>query len=104
VIDEACASCMSGARGLGTCMRSTSAPTTCAIRISSAILQALLAQHRVPAELIELEVTEGTLLEDPEMALRCLQAIRDLGVICRSTTSAPATPRWPTSSACRCRC
>ncbi|WP_374439199.1 putative bifunctional diguanylate cyclase/phosphodiesterase [Pseudomonas panipatensis] len=69
------------ARGLGTCI---------AINISAnnlrnphfvGNLQALLAQHRVPAELIELEVTEGTLLEDPEMALRCLQAIRDLGVI-----------------------
>lgn len=43
-------------------------------------LQALLDEHRVAAELIELEVTEGTLLVDPELALRSLQAIRDLGV------------------------
>ncbi|MCY1272541.1 diguanylate cyclase (GGDEF) domain protein [compost metagenome] len=43
-------------------------------------LQALLERHQVAAELIELEVTEGTLLEDPELALRSLQAIRDLGV------------------------
>lgn len=67
-------------RGLGTCM---------AINISAnnlrnphfvSELQALLTEHQVAAELIELEVTEGTLLEDPEMALRSLQAIRDLGV------------------------
>lgn len=67
-------------RGLGTCI---------AINISAnnlrnpnfvSELQALLKQHQVPAELIELEVTEGTLLEDPEMALRSLQSIRDLGV------------------------
>jgi sensor c-di-GMP phosphodiesterase-like protein len=80
VIDEALRQlCVWRARGLGTCI---------AINISAnnlrnphfvGNLQALLAQHRVPAELIELEVTEGTLLEDPEMALRCLQAIRDLG-------------------------
>ncbi|MBM7062840.1 EAL domain-containing protein [Pseudomonas sp. UL073] len=43
-------------------------------------LQSLLSQHQVAAELIELEVTEGTLLVDPEQALRSLQAIRDLGV------------------------
>ncbi|MNZ70268.1 Phytochrome-like protein cph2 [compost metagenome] len=34
----------------------------------------------MPAGLVELEVTEGTLLEDPEMALQSLQSIRDLGV------------------------
>ncbi|MDF3933760.1 bifunctional diguanylate cyclase/phosphodiesterase [Pseudomonas citronellolis] len=43
-------------------------------------LQALLAEHGVAGSMVELEVTEGTLLEDPEMALRSLQAIRDLGV------------------------
>jgi len=43
-------------------------------------LQGLLARHGIAGSLVELEVTEGTLLEDPEMALRSLQAIRDLGV------------------------
>ncbi|MGL4316201.1 MAG: bifunctional diguanylate cyclase/phosphodiesterase [Pseudomonas sp.] len=43
-------------------------------------LAELLEQHQVAAELLELEVTEGALMEDPELALRSLQAIRELGV------------------------
>ena len=40
-----------------------------------------VAQREVPAEMIELEVTEGALMEDPEQALRSLEAIRALGVV-----------------------
>ncbi|MDD0841743.1 bifunctional diguanylate cyclase/phosphodiesterase [Pseudomonas sp. Gutcm_11s] len=67
-------------QGLGTCL---------AVNISThnllnphflPELAELLAHHRVAAELLELEVTEGTLMEDPELALRSLQAIRELGV------------------------
>lgn len=67
-------------QGLGTCL---------AVNISThnllnprfiPELAELLAQHRVAAEMLELEVTEGTLMEDPEQALRSLQAIRELGV------------------------
>lgn len=69
------------AQGLGTCL---------AINISTHNLlnphfpdelKALLETHQVPAELIELEVTEGALMEDPEQALRSLEAIRALGVV-----------------------
>ncbi|MEK1904385.1 MAG: EAL domain-containing protein [Pseudomonas sp.] len=67
-------------QGLGTCL---------AVNISThnllnphflPELAGLLERHQVAAELLELEVTEGALMEDPELALRSLQAIRELGV------------------------
>ncbi|KAF0814808.1 putative signaling protein [Andreprevotia sp. IGB-42] len=39
-----------------------------------------LRRHRVPASLLELEVTESALLEDPETALARLTRLHDLGV------------------------
>ncbi|HSC84609.1 MAG TPA: EAL domain-containing protein [Pseudomonas sp.] len=43
-------------------------------------LRELLESHQVAAEWLELEVTEGALMEDPERALKSLLAIRALGV------------------------
>jgi len=40
----------------------------------------LLAVHSVPAELLELEVTESALMTDPARARRLLQRLADLGV------------------------
>ena len=63
---------------------------------------AALGTHGVPAELLGLEITETTIMEDPETALAVLGPTgRGRGPPVASTTSAPATPRWPTSSGCR---
>ncbi|MNO99008.1 Cyclic di-GMP phosphodiesterase Gmr [compost metagenome] len=66
--------------GLGICIAINISANNLRNPHFTAELQAALERHRVPAGMIELEVTEGTLLEDPEMALRSLQEIRDLGV------------------------
>lgn len=39
----------------------------------------ILARHGVPADLIDLEITESSLIEDPEGARNMLLALRDLG-------------------------
>ena len=43
-------------------------------------LRASLARHRVPAELLELELTESTLMESTDERLRQLHALKALGV------------------------
>jgi len=43
-------------------------------------LQASLARHHVPAGLLELELTESTLMDSTEDRLRQLHALKDLGV------------------------
>lgn len=43
-------------------------------------VEAALARHRVPPELIELELTESVLLEDFEAAVTTLQGLRRLGL------------------------
>ena len=48
---------------------------------TAAMKPVALTSADVPAELIELEVTEVALMEDPEQALRSLEAIRALGVV-----------------------
>jgi diguanylate cyclase len=40
----------------------------------------LLARHRVPARLIQLEITESALMADPSRAMRTVLALRELGV------------------------
>jgi diguanylate cyclase (GGDEF)-like protein/PAS domain S-box-containing protein len=45
-----------------------------------AALRASLARHRVPAALIELELTESTLMESTEQRLRQLHALKEIGV------------------------
>ena len=54
--------------------------------------------------LLCLEITESGLMDDPARAQPTLRRLRDAGRRdCRSTTTAPATRRWPTSSSCRSR-
>jgi EAL domain-containing protein (putative c-di-GMP-specific phosphodiesterase class I) len=43
-------------------------------------LEELLSQYQLPAELLELEITESTIMADPDRALRVLKAIDGLGV------------------------
>jgi diguanylate cyclase len=43
-------------------------------------VERLLTQHRVPANFLELELTESTAMADPGRAGLVLQALRDLGV------------------------
>tara|TARA_B100000446_G_scaffold47134_1_gene43439 strand:+ start:17617 stop:20127 length:2511 start_codon:yes stop_codon:yes gene_type:complete len=43
-------------------------------------LEGLLRKYELPAELLELEITESTIMIDPERALRTLKAIDELGV------------------------
>jgi EAL domain-containing protein (putative c-di-GMP-specific phosphodiesterase class I) len=44
------------------------------------VVEANLREYQVPAEMIELEITESTLAEQPEEVGRVLQRIRALGV------------------------
>ncbi|MNP02978.1 Cyclic di-GMP phosphodiesterase Gmr [compost metagenome] len=67
-------------RGLDTCIAINISANNLRNPAFVGELRVLLERYRVPAGLVELEVTEGTLLEDPEMALQSLQSIRDLGV------------------------
>ena len=43
-------------------------------------LDRLLAAHGVPAELLTLEITESTVMADPDAAVRAMHQLRDLGV------------------------
>jgi diguanylate cyclase (GGDEF)-like protein/PAS domain S-box-containing protein len=44
------------------------------------VIRRLLAEHGVPPELLELEITESSLMEDPKDAIRQLQALREAGL------------------------
>jgi predicted signal transduction protein with EAL and GGDEF domain/DNA-binding response OmpR family regulator len=44
------------------------------------ILAARLAEHHVPAEALEVELTESGMMSDPELAVAELRAVRELGV------------------------
>ncbi|MFC5997858.1 putative bifunctional diguanylate cyclase/phosphodiesterase [Quadrisphaera sp. GCM10027208] len=46
----------------------------------AASLDRLLAEHEVPAELLTLEITESTVMADPDAAVRAMHQLRDLGV------------------------
>jgi diguanylate cyclase (GGDEF)-like protein/PAS domain S-box-containing protein len=45
-----------------------------------AIVEALLAEHGVPPELLRLEITESVVLAQPEHALQMLNRLRDMGI------------------------
>ena len=62
----------------------------------------LLRRHDVPADRLTLEVTESSVMADPPARSRSCTSCATSGCGCRWTTSGPATPRCPTSSACRC--
>ncbi len=62
---------------------------------------ALLAEHRLPAESLELELTESAMLAEGERGIALLRGAARWGLGWRWTTSAPATPRWPTCASCR---
>jgi diguanylate cyclase (GGDEF)-like protein len=44
------------------------------------LVQTLLAEHQLPAHLLCLEITESALINEPEVALKNLYALADLGV------------------------
>jgi hypothetical protein len=52
----------------------------------------LLTHNAVPATALTLEITESTLMADPDGSLVTLDRLRRLGIESPSTTSAPATP------------
>ena len=58
-----------------------------------------LAAVEVPASAVTLEITESSLMADPERAIAAMQRLRSLGCTCPSTTSARGTRRCPTCSA-----
>ncbi len=63
---------------------------------------ALLAKHKLPPSRLILEITENVVMADPTRTLAILDRLRSLGRrACRSTTSAPGTPRSPTCASCR---
>jgi diguanylate cyclase (GGDEF)-like protein len=43
-------------------------------------VQAALAQSRLPASLLELEITEGAIMEDSESTMATMRALRDIGI------------------------
>jgi EAL domain-containing protein (putative c-di-GMP-specific phosphodiesterase class I) len=64
-------------------------PVQIAVNVSPRLLQhedlpdqilALLAEHRVPAHLLRLEITESAILADPEDTLPLLQRLREMGI------------------------
>ncbi len=44
------------------------------------VIRRMLAEHGLPPALLELEITESSLMEDPKDAIRQLQALRDAGL------------------------
>ena len=56
---------------------------------------------RLPPEALQLEITESMIMSDPERALAAVSRLATSAFACRSTTSAPATRRWPTCADCR---
>ena len=60
------------------------------------------AEHEVPPELLSFEITESSVMADPDRTLPVLHRLHALGhPACPSTTSAPATRRWPSCAGCR---
>ena len=66
-----------------------------------AMLRRALHDTGAPPERIELEITESMAMEEPDLLIERLAEIKGTGCRSRSTTSAPASPRCPTCSACR---
>jgi len=44
------------------------------------VIRRMLAEHNLPPALLELEITESSLMEDPKDAIRQLQALREAGL------------------------
>ena len=63
-----------------------------------------LAESGLPADRLTLEITESVVLQDLYDVIPRLSALRARGPGWRSTTSAPATARWPISPNCRWTC
>ena len=61
----------------------------------------VLAETGMPADQLCLEMTESVLMTDTEENLAQLGGSRRWAYAWRSTTSAPATRRWPTCAASR---
>jgi diguanylate cyclase (GGDEF)-like protein len=63
-------------------------PTTLCVNVSThqivesmcAVIQRVVEQAGFPAERLELEITEGSLMRNPEAALECLRQWKELGV------------------------
>jgi EAL domain-containing protein (putative c-di-GMP-specific phosphodiesterase class I) len=54
-----------------------------------------IREHDIAPELLELELTESSLMSNAEETITVLQHLKALGIRFPSTTSAPAIPRWP---------
>ena len=53
-----------------------------------------LSAHGLPAERLEIEITESTLISDPERTLMVIHRINNMGYALPSMTLAPAIPLW----------
>ena len=60
-----------------------------------------IARHGLSAHQLVVEITEDGLLTDLDAARRVTHELREPGSRWRWTTSAPATPRWPTCTRSR---
>ena len=60
-------------------------------------IAAQLERWHFPAARLTLEITEGTLLTDPDRSLEVLEYLRNWAFGSRSTTSVPGFRRWPPS-------
>ena len=58
-------------------------------------IEGLLKRHKIPPKQLTVEVTESATMADPERAEACCAPCEPPASACRSTTSAPATPRSP---------
>ena len=67
-----------------------------------AAVERVLAESGSPPSALDLELTENAVIENSQTAIQSLRHLNQLGVASRSTISAPATRRSPTSSGCRC--
>src|SRR4029453_106637 len=67
----------------------------------AAHVAAALRDSGLPPECLALEITESVLMHDLEVAIVRLHELRASGSTWPSTTSAPATRRWPTWARCR---
>jgi diguanylate cyclase (GGDEF)-like protein/PAS domain S-box-containing protein len=82
VIDEACRQ-LADWRRRGIDVGMVSVNVSAVQLLDAGLLQALrdsLARHQIPAELIELELTESTLMDSTELRLRQLHALKAIGV------------------------
>ena len=65
------------------------------------LVEAMLRRGAVEPAWLCLELTESSVMADPDRALETSAGSRSSGSGCPWTISVPAIRRWPTSSACR---